>query len=111
MSEQNNTFTWVIASPSIGSILGPRVDTDFNVSVVSGFTQSAGSVIFNVESGEMGSNKKILTNDMNCSTYEYNSRAFTESPMLVAKGQWLTLDIVDVIGNPGILTVTVTGKK
>lgn len=102
------TYTWVISSPAVGGVLGPRIPEAQTVSRIDAYVQAATSVTFNIEErsaiGSAGTN--IMTSDL---AADADGAAQTEfaNPSL-ASGNWLYVDISAVSGTPGQVVITLT---
>ena len=103
------TYTWVITSPAVGGIPGPRIPTD--CTIANFYSQPIGgtSVAYNFEirstPGTTGTN--IMGSEF--ITYPANpSGVGSFANPLVRAGQWLWLDISNVSGAVTQLVITMT---
>ena len=102
------TFTWVISSPAVGGVLGPRLRSAMTVTRIDAYVRAATSVTFNIEErstiGSAGTN--ILSSDMAADVNGETATSFADPDL--AAGNWLYLDISAVSGTPGQVVVTLS---
>jgi hypothetical protein len=100
------SFTWVIARPSAGDILGPRLNTSWSPSRVDAFCMSSTSVTFNIYYGTSPPSitTQLMASDLTAPT---NGTSFSSFTTGLVAGNWLVLHISSVSGTPGQLTVTI----
>jgi hypothetical protein len=98
------TFTWVIAAPTTGVILGPRLNASATPSSVYAYVSNATNVVFNIYHGAVGSTTNLLTSNLTATTSESSTSGFSGT---LASGDWMMLNIVSVSGTPGQLTATI----
>ena len=103
---RERTYTWTISNPCVGVIMGPKINKDFTIIEIDGYTIN-GSVTSNVYYGHTIPLKMPVLDRslvMNRDSKSYIHKQINE-------GQWLMLDIEDVEGAPQQLTVTVKGYE
>ena len=102
------TYTWIIKTPAVGGIPGPRLWTDLTALRIDAFCIGATSVTFNIEKrttiGTAGTN--LLTSDAVAPVAGVSTTTFATDQ--VTQDQWLWLDISAVSGTPTMLVVTLT---
>jgi hypothetical protein len=102
------TYTWIINTPGIGGIAGPRIPVNGTVIQVDSFVTAATSASFNIQKrstiGTTGTN--ILSSSMVSTTAGVTSSNFSSASLTV--GDWLWVQISAVSGTPGQLCITVT---
>jgi hypothetical protein len=102
------TFTWVITTPAVGGIPGPRLKVAATATRIDSYVTAATSVTFNIEErstiGSAGSN--LLSSDQVADTNGETTTSFADSAL--AADNWLWLDISAISGTPGTLVVTLS---
>ena len=98
---EGRQYVWVITSPAVGGVPGPRIANACTVVRVDAHVTAETSVTFNIEEraviGSSGSD--IMTSDLVADTDgASDTGAFANSSL--AAGNWLWLDISDVSGVP-----------
>ena len=104
-----HSATWVIDSPAVGGVPGPRIPKNWTVTRIDAYVTAATSATFNIEErstiGSAGTN--IMTSDLAATTTgASDTGAFNDSAL--AAGNWLWVDISAVSGTPGKLVLTLT---
>jgi hypothetical protein len=99
-------YTWVIATPAVGGILGPRLHQGLTCHRLDAHCKDATSVTFNIEErstiGSAGTN--ILAADMVADVDGETTGTFDNAGL--AADCWLYIDISEVSGNPGQITIS-----
>ena len=99
-------ITWVIATPAVGGVLGPRLHQALTCHRLDAHCKDATSVTFNIEErstiGAAGTD--ILAADMVADANGETGASFSNAGL--AADCWLYLDISAVSGNPAQLTVS-----
>jgi hypothetical protein len=103
-------FNWLIGSPAVGGVAGPKLPSAISYSVVevSSYVTAATSATFNVEERTTpeSAGTDILSEDQ--AADEDGTSTTTISNSVLDGGNTLFLDISAVSGTPDILSVTVT---
>ena len=101
------TFTWVVASPSVGGIPGPHLGEACTVTRVSSCVAGTGTVDFNIEERSVpnSSGVNLMAADQVADANGAEGTSFSNSGL--AQDSWLWLDISAVDGSPTTLSVTV----
>ena len=104
------TYTWVISSPAVGGIPGPRIPMAKTVDRVDSYTTAATNMWFNIEHrstiGSAGTD--VLSADLVAGVSGAMSSGFASSSL--PSGSWLWVDIAGVSGTPGTGVITMTVK-
>lgn len=99
-------FTWVVESPAVGTILGPRLNKAFTAERIDALVSSGTTVTFNIEEvstiGSAGSD--LLSSDLVVGTAGTAQTSFADSSL--GSASWLQLAITAVSGSPGFLSVS-----
>jgi hypothetical protein len=102
------TYTWVIATPAVGGVLGPRLKEAHTATRIDSYVAAATSATFNIEErstiGSAGSN--LLSSDQVADVNGETTTSFADSAL--AADNWLYLDISATSGTPGQLVVTLS---
>ena len=102
------TYTWVINTPGVGGIAGPRIPSNGTVVRVDSYVTAATSATFNIQQrstiGTTGTN--VLSASMVATTTGVSSSSFSDSSLTA--GNWLWIQISAISGTPGQLCITVT---
>lgn len=101
-------FNWLVGSPAVGGIAGPKLPQGFTVVEVSSYVTSATSATFNVEerTSPESAGTNLLASDQAADADGTTTSTIDNSAL--AKDSWLYLDISAIDGTPAILSVTVT---
>ena len=103
------TYTWLVKTPTVGGVLGPRIPHALTALRVDAHTRVATSCVFNIEErstiGSAGVN--LMTADLTAPIGGV-SHTTAMSNSEIAIGTWLYLDIATVNGTPDQLVVTLT---
>jgi hypothetical protein len=102
------TYTWVIASPATGQVLGPRIKQQHTAKYIVGGTISSGTaVVFNIEKrgtlSTAGTN--LLPSDATISATEVSTGVSADTGIITADG-WLVVDISGTSGTPTQAVIT-----
>ena len=112
LNGSEKTFYWVVSNPVVGGIPGPKMITGITSTRVSSFNTDSTGVTFNIERrGSTTPNvagTDILVTEQISSTSGTDDNSFNNFG-IINVNEWLWLDISDVSGTPGILSVTLTG--
>ena len=103
----DRTYTWTIANPSTGDVLGPRINSTLTLTNCYTYTMSATNVVFNIYYGVVGSTSTLLTSDLTGTTTESSTTIFNTST--ISSGSWIVLHVISVSGTPGQLVVSLCG--
>lgn len=99
-------WTFLISSPAVGGVPGPKIPANCDVKEVSSYVTAATSVVFNIEErtavGSAGTN--ILSSDQTASTTGASATSFSNG--FLAKDNYLWVDISAVNGTPGVVEIT-----
>ena len=99
--------TWVIDSPAVGGIYGPRIDTARTIDRVQIWTDT-GTVDLNVEirTAPNTSGTNSMTSDLQATSSSVAQTTFADDT--IAAGEYLYIDISAVASSPTVLGVTVS---
>jgi len=103
---KEKTYTWTICNPSVGVIIGPKMNKDFTVLEIEAFADK-GSVTSNVYCGPNIDLKTSVLDQSLSIGRDTKAHIYKQ----VSEGHWLMLDIEDLEGAPAQLTVAVKGYE
>lgn len=106
VSHRIRTYTWVIGSPAVGGVLGPRLKAGQTCLRLDSHVAASTSVTFNIEErstlGSAGTN--IVASDQVATTTGASTTSFSNAGL--AADNWLHVDISAVSGTPGQVSMT-----
>jgi hypothetical protein len=100
-------FTWVIANPSPGYVLGPHLIAGFTPSSVDHFVSANTNVVFQIMYGTTPGTWAGTAASAGTATTAAGTS--TAVPSAIAAGNWIVLSIASTSGTTGQLTVTLGG--
>lgn len=108
VSHRVKTYCWVISSPAVGGVLGPRIKANQTCVRLDSHVASGTSATFNIEerSTVNSAGTNIVSSDQVASTTGASTTTFSNA--YLAADTWLYVDISAVSGTPGQLSITLS---